>query len=362
MSRDEPRLVSQLALDMEKAIGVGVFDQCSGCGLQLCGLGSTQRTGISFEWMWRGGPNVGCVLPAFPVADQSGHVTRQVLIMRMDTNFSLKVFHSRTSRLGCVLLFGSVASAFSLRADTVTFDRYTSPTDNDLVNLFNLTGSLTQSTEGGISGGAVVASGLPETPMYLQGFNPLDDLTTSIFVRYDLANSGDPGQTAFSARAGFGGSALEGLSVSSPSAYFWGEFANNGELSVWSRDSGNGDGYNLLNTSVQASPGNWLKLTFSEMYLGNNEFRLSATLENYGELGTAPPALLGAGSINVVNPAAATDGSVFAGFGGHYNVVAFDNFAVVPEPGAWRLLICGGIAFGGVRLGRILIRRRRYAR
>lgn len=336
---------------------MGVFEQCPWWPLQPRGLAGARRKGVPFEWMRRGGLDVDRNLPPLQVGDELSSVTTQKLIMRMDTNSGLTTFFSRVTRLGCSLLLGGVAGAFSLRADTVTFDHYTSPTDNDLVNLFNLTGTLTLSTEGGISGGAVVASGLAETPMYTQSFNPLDDLTTSIFVRYDLANSGDPGPIAFSARAGFGGSALEGLSVSSASAYFWGEFANNGELSVWSRDSGGGDGYNLLNTTVQATPGNWLKLTFSEAYLGNDEFRLSATLESYGELGTESPTLLGAGSINVVNAAAATDSSVFAGFGGYDNVVAFDNFAVVPEPGAWQMLVGGGIAFGGLRLGRSLIRR-----
>lgn len=256
-----------------------------------------------------------------------------------------------------MLLLSVVTGASSLLADTVTFDQYSSPTDNDLVNLFNLTGTLTQSTDLGIAGGAVVASGSPETPMFTRSFNPLDGLTTSVFLRYDLANSGGSGQSAFSARAGFGGTALEGLTVSSSSAYFWGEFANDGELSVWSRDSGNGDGYNLLNTTAQASPGNWLKLTFSEAYLGNNEFRLSTTLENYGEMGTSAPTLLGAGSINVINAAAAADGSVFAGFGGYYNVVAFDNFAVVPEPEAWELVVFAAVVFGGVRWGRVVYRR-----
>ena len=255
-----------------------------------------------------------------------------------------------------------VAGALSLRADTVNFNSYVSSTDNELANLFSLPGTLTQSPSDGIGGGAVLASGFPETPMYKRSFDPVNGLTTSVFVRYDFANMGEPGEGAYSVRLGFGGSTTEGLSVASPLSYFWGEFNNDGNLAIWSQGSGNGSGFNLIGTTPLATPGNWLKLTFSEVYLGGSQFQLSTRLESYGALGLEAPTVLGTGTIIVANTAAAADSSVFAGFGGYYHVAAFDDFEVlqaVPEPGAWQLLACSGAVLACAKFGRSALRRRR---
>src|ERR1043166_2485142 len=80
-----------------------------------------------------------------------------------------------------LVLIALLSGAVPTRADIVTFDNYTSPTDNDFVNLFNNRGTHTQTNSGGITGGAVLPSGVPNTPMYKTSFNPLGDLTTSMF-------------------------------------------------------------------------------------------------------------------------------------------------------------------------------------
>jgi hypothetical protein len=225
----------------------------------------------------------------------------------------------------------------------VDFNSYTSSSDNDLVNRFNIPDTLTQIPSGGITGGAVQASGLASTPMYTTSFNPIGGLTTSVFMRYDNVNSGFPSSGGFSVRAGFNGISSQGLDIFSPTAYFWGEFSNDGMLVIWSRGSGNGNGFNAVGTTLAPALGSWIKLTFSENYLGGDQFMLSTTLENYGLTGMESPALLSSGSVMVPNALAAADSSVYAGFGGYYHVSHFDNFSVVPEPNQIQLMSLGGI-------------------
>jgi hypothetical protein len=227
-----------------------------------------------------------------------------------------------------------------VRGATVNFDSYNSPSDNDLVNFFRNPGSLTQTPSGGITGGAVKASGFADTPMYIESFNPLEGLSASMFLKYDNINPAFG--SGFSLRVGFTGSDEQGLDILSPTAHFWAEFNNDANLTIWSRGSGNGNGFNMVGSTLPVPFGSWLKLTFSESYVGANQFLLSAILENFGPTGMDAPAALAAGSILVTNSLAGADPSVYAGFGGYYHVSAFDNFGVVPEPGSLALAVLGG--------------------
>ena len=209
-------------------------------------------------------------------------------------------------------------------AETVNFDNYTSPTDNHLRNHFN--SSATQTPSGGITGGAVQAPNAPS--IYRTGFDPLAGITTSVFFRYENLSPLPPGGP--SGLIGFSGSPTS-LNYGDGQSHFWAEFYNDSRLNIFNA----GDfpaGNNLIGTTTPPGFGNWLRISLTELYLGNNRFQLSASVENYGATGMESPTLVIAGSITVTNSLAAADPSVFAGFMGYYNVSAFDNFSVVPEP------------------------------
>jgi hypothetical protein len=251
-------------------------------------------------------------------------------------------------RLLTVLILATLAGALGARADTVNFDNYTSPTDNDLVNHFN--SSSTQSPSGGITGGAVLEPA--GTSIYKVNFNPLAGLTTSVFFKIEDVDPFPPGGP--SGRVGFTGSPTGVLEFFSEQTYFWAEFYNDTGLNIFNRDGFPG-AFNTIGTITSPGFGNWLKITLSESYLGDNRFNLSASLENYGMTGMEAPTLLIGGSITVTNGLAAADPSVFAAFGGsYYNTTAFDNFEVVPEPGAIHIVALGGLLIGFLRVKRPL--------
>jgi hypothetical protein len=202
---------------------------------------------------------------------------------------------------------------------------------------------------GGITGGAVQA---PVGATYNVGFNTLAGLTTSVFFKHDDVST-FPTTSGPSGLVGFNGSSNSPLLYGNPETYFWAEFYNDTRVGIFN----GGDfpsGFNLVGTIVPPDFGNWLKITLSESYLGDNRFELSAMLENYGMTGMEPPTLLIAGSLTVTNSTAAADPSVFPGFYGYYNVTAFDNFEVVPEPSAIHLIALGGLFLGFLRITRPL--------
>ena len=259
-------------------------------------------------------------------------------------NIFLKLTNPRGSALGAIVVLVFVVSA---RADTVNFDNYISPTDNDLRNHFN--SADTQTTSGGITGGAVQAPG--GASIYRTSFDPLAGLTTSVFFRYEHLSPNPPGGP--SGGVGFTGSAASFVWGDGQSL-FWAEFASDDRLIILNKDVFPIIRANLIGTTAPPGFGNWLRISFSELYLGNNLFELSASVENYGATGMEPPTLLVAGSVTVTNSLAAADPSVFAAFSGYYNVSAFDNFSVVPEPATIHI-----IAFGALLLGCMIIKERR---
>lgn len=227
---------------------------------------------------------------------------------------------------------------------TVTFDNYVSPTDNDYVNNFNNPGGHTQIPTGGITGGAVRASGFVERPTFLSTLNPQEGLSVSMFMRYDVTAFPQFGSGA-SLQLGFSGNPNVGLDPLVPTTHFFGHFYNDGSLGIFSPGS-SGNGFNTVDTFAAPDSGHWLKLTFAESYLGSDQFNLSVRLEDFGLDGMRTPSLLGEGSLRVSNAAAAADDSVFASFNGWYHVSHFDNFAVVPEPNLFYVLAPGlGIVF-----------------
>ena len=106
-----------------------------------------------------------------------------------------------------ILAVGGSNQAFV--SSVVTFDNYTSPTDNDLANYFNQTGTVTpspysQSPTGGITGGSVVGYSGTEyraTAVYTPSSFDLSATGASIPISLDVFYNGQLSPLAPSANA-----------------------------------------------------------------------------------------------------------------------------------------------------------------
>jgi len=237
---------------------------------------------------------------------------------------------------GLAVLLSCCSQAYGA---TVIFDNYASPTDNDYVNNFDNPGGHTQITTDGITGGSLLPSGFAENATFMDSFDPQAGLTTSMFMRYDETafpqwESGPSIQLGFTGRAGGGLDPLFGTT------YFFGHFFNDGSLGIFSPGS-SANGFNTVATFATPTSRHWLRLTFSEAYLGSDQFDLSVRLEDFGLDGMSTPSVLGEGSLRVSNAPAVADDSVYASFNGFYRVSHFDNFTVVPEPNPLWLFTAG---------------------
>ena len=250
--------------------------------------------------------------------------------------------HPRRERFYRVILAMAVlaVSCHSLFAATIDFNTYTSTNDNDLANNF-VSSRFQQVTDHGITGGAVASLGGSATYRTAQS----QPSTLSIAFRYEQTPSLGSGSTA---RLGWVGD-LDPVDFFTPSLYFWGEFANDGQFYVRNAPNGQGGTGSLFGLGSISQPtfGNWLQMSFSATPLGNANYYLAMTLQDLGPDGLQSPNLLFSNGTGVLNALAAADNTIYPGFFGYYHTQYYDNFSVdpVPEPSSLVLVVVGSILF-----------------
>lgn len=243
-----------------------------------------------------------------------------------------------------IALASLTATVRQARAVTVTFDSYSSAVDNDLVNNFQVQaiGNFVQATGSGITGGAVASEAdRGGYATYRTSQSQATILAISFFYSGPAVMPGFPGGGT-TARLGWAGN-LAPVATFEPSAYFWGEFYNDGNFAVQNNATGQaGQGAVIGLGSIATPPvGHWLELSLAVINTGGDFYRLALSLDDLGASGLNAPTRLGSGSVDVSNALATADHSVYPGFFGYYAAPFYDNFKVlpVPEPGAALLLL-----------------------
>ncbi len=256
------------------------------------------------------------------------------------------------------------------RAASVDFNTYTSPTDNDLVNNFQLnqngSGStpFSQVTTGGITGGYV-------------SIDPSSYGWNGVYTGQSFSNS-TGNQLSLSAYFKFSSSAFQSSSwwfplrlgwltstssivESAPNMAYWVENAIGDDLTkfriqvVFTDGTGSSIGHFNESGKFDLEDGHWYQLSTSLTNLGGQSYDVSAVLSDHGTSGSASPSVIGstdyvADSTHYFTSDFSGVSAVYAAFNaqGPGGVVGVDNFSAnveeVPEPSTCAMLAMGGTA------------------
>lgn len=262
---------------------------------------------------------------------------------------------SPTLTLSLGMLLGPI---LTIGAQTILFDRFVSPTDNDLSSQFHLEGNYLALPDGGVTGGSVGAADGTGRATLLR---PLDNgvgsaLSTSIFFKYSVAaepqlpdvSRGD----GIITRLGLVTDPNQGVLFFRPS---YGVFVELGSIlggvtqfGIYSYDPVDAMSP-VLSRPTQAAlvDGHWYRLGLNIHHRAAGVYGTSATVEDYGPSGSSTPQLLDSVTGDLSGPRDLLfDGQpLHAGWAGYWHVSHFDNFsaASIPEPGVVPLLMLGAI-------------------
>jgi hypothetical protein len=230
---------------------------------------------------------------------------------------------------------------------SVSFDNFTSSTNNDLLSNFQFNSGLDyeQVTSGGITGGAVDVpfTNAANAVLSTESFSNLPGtfISASMVVKLGINSTSDPGKLVielgiFGAQTSGKGEDHVGVGILATSG---------SNLAGWS-NSRLGFNTDFVEGSAFAGTlGTWYRLTLGFANLGGNDIQLSGSIHSLGTSGTATPNLIRTWNRNYNNPSVGSDPEVHVAFFGQGIVGAdlFDNFSAVPEPSAIALLLISGV-------------------
>jgi hypothetical protein len=254
---------------------------------------------------------------------------------------------SKLSAALAVALMSALSLDSSTIAGSVGFDNYVSPTNNDLVNNFNQTGTFStqspyvQSPTGGISGGSVSGYSGSEyraTAVYNQSSFDLSTAGASVLLSMDMYYNAQvqplaPGANAVrSFRLGVldaANSAFE--TFGNAAAYIEGEYSFTlQEMILVARRLTSGVMTSIELAQVPLNPNDWYHLDAGITNQGSHQIGFTGSFFDLGPNGTAAPVLLSSFSWSYQNVPIANLDSAYAGFSALADggISKIDNFTV----------------------------------
>jgi hypothetical protein len=237
-------------------------------------------------------------------------------------------------------------------AASVGFDNYVSPTNNDLVNNFNQTGTIStqtpyvQSPTGGISGGSVTGysgSEYQATAVYNQSSFNLSTPGASVALSMDMFYNAQTHPLAPGANAvrSFRLGVLDSVNAAfetfgDAAAYLEGDYSFTlQQMLLIARSQTNGPVTSVQLSQVPLNPNDWYHLDAVFTNQGNDQIGFTGSFFDLGPNGIAAPVLLSTMSWSNQNVPIANLDSAFAGFSALADggISKIDNFAVPSVPG-----------------------------
>jgi hypothetical protein len=238
-------------------------------------------------------------------------------------------------------------------ADTVSFDNYVSPTNNDLINNFSQTGTFTpspyvQSLTGGITGGSVTGyygNEYQATAVYSATSFNLSAGAASVSLAADVFYNAQlqplaPGANAVrSFRLGLLDSASSAFEkVGNASVYIDGIYSLSlNQMLIVARSVTLGPMTSITLSQVPLSPDHWYHVNATFANEGNNQIHYTGSLLDVGADGMSAATLLSTWDWSFTNLPMTTIDATYAGFSalGNGGIAQLDNFTVpasVPGP------------------------------
>jgi hypothetical protein len=252
-------------------------------------------------------------------------------------------------------------------AGVVTFDNYTSPTNNDLANNFNQTGTIApnpyvQSPTDGITGGAVIGYSGSEyraTAVYApQSFN-LSNAGASVSLSIDLFYNAQFQPLAPGANGvrSFNLGVLDAKTSAfetygNASAYVNGVYAlDTNQMLIVGRNTTTSVQTIMTLATASLVLNHWYQIDAAFTNEGSNQIQYTGSLLDLGTTGTSAATSMATWNWSFENDPIATSNSAYAGFSALADggIALADNFTIpsdVPEPSTWAMMILGFCGLG----------------